>query len=100
MAQAKELFHFSVLVSFLARSKPKIPFHGLFLLRNQTEKLATHASEQQTYFRSSLFSLGKIIVTWLQTKSSGTFGADLACHVGRGQYNSTFSRRILHENRV
>ena len=38
------LFHFLVLVSFLARSKPKIPFHGLFLLRNQTEALATRAA--------------------------------------------------------
>ena len=37
------LLHFLVLVSFLARSKPKIPFHGLFLLRNQTETLATRA---------------------------------------------------------
>ena len=33
-----------VLVSFLARSKPKIPFYGLFLLRKQTETLATQAS--------------------------------------------------------
>ena len=32
-----------VLVSFLARSKPKVPFHDLFLLRKQTETLATQA---------------------------------------------------------
>ena len=38
------LFHFLALVSFLARSKPKIPFLGLSLLRNQTETLATKAS--------------------------------------------------------
>ena len=38
------LFHFLVLVSFLVRSKPKISFHGLFLLRNQTETLATRTS--------------------------------------------------------
>ena len=38
------LFHFLALVSFLARSKPKIPFLGLSLLRNQTETLATQAS--------------------------------------------------------
>ena len=25
---------------YISRSKPKIPFHGLFLLRNQTETLA------------------------------------------------------------
>ena len=40
------LFHFLVLVLFLARSKPKIPFHGLFLFRNQTETLATQAKLQ------------------------------------------------------
>ena len=32
-----------VLVSFLARSKPTVPFHDLFLLRKQTETLATQA---------------------------------------------------------
>ena len=31
------------LVSFLARSKPKVPFLGISLLRNQTEMLATQA---------------------------------------------------------
>ena len=36
-------FHFLALVSFLARPKPRIPFLGLSLLRNQTEKLATQA---------------------------------------------------------
>ena len=34
-------FHFLALVSFLARPKPRIPFLGLSLLRNQTETLAT-----------------------------------------------------------
>ena len=34
---------FLALVSFLARSKPKAPFLGLSLLRNQTETLATQA---------------------------------------------------------
>ena len=34
---------FLALVSFLARSKPKVPFLGLSLLRNQTETLATQA---------------------------------------------------------
>ena len=28
----------------MAQVKPKIPFHGLFLLRNQTEKLAAQAT--------------------------------------------------------
>ena len=36
-------FHCLALVSFLARPKPRIPFLGLFLLRNQTETLATQA---------------------------------------------------------
>ena len=38
------LFHFLALVSFLARSKPKVPFLGISLLRNQTETLDTQAS--------------------------------------------------------
>ena len=43
VAQAREpLFHFLALVSFLARSKPKV-FLGISLLRNQTETLATQA---------------------------------------------------------
>ena len=36
-------FHFLALVSFLARSKLRIPFVGLSLLRNRTETLATQA---------------------------------------------------------
>ena len=36
-------FHFLALVSFLARPKPRIPFLGLSLLRNQTETLAAQA---------------------------------------------------------
>ena len=38
-------FHFLAFVSFLARPKPRIPFLGLSLLRNQTETLATQAME-------------------------------------------------------
>ena len=38
------LFHFLALVSFIARSKPKVPFLSISLLRNQTETLATQAS--------------------------------------------------------
>ena len=37
------LFHFLALVSFLAWSKPKVPFLSISLLRNQTETLATQA---------------------------------------------------------
>ena len=36
--------NFLALVLFLARLKPKVPFLGLPLLRNQTETLATQAS--------------------------------------------------------
>ena len=36
-------FHFLALVSFLARPKPRIPFLGPSLLRNQTETFATQA---------------------------------------------------------
>ena len=36
-------FIFLALVSFIARPKPRIPFLGLSLLRNQTETLATQA---------------------------------------------------------
>ena len=34
-----------VLVSFLAQSKPNVPLNDLFLLRNQTETLATQAND-------------------------------------------------------
>ena len=37
---------FLALVSFLARQKPKVPFLGLSLLRNQTETLATHDGDR------------------------------------------------------
>ena len=47
MAQVKEREGggvFLVLVSFLARPKPKVPFLGLSSLQNQTETLATQAT--------------------------------------------------------
>ena len=43
MAHVKE----RPLVSFLARPKPRIPFLGLSLLRNQTETLATQVNNPQ-----------------------------------------------------
>ena len=46
------LFHFLALVSFLARSKPKVLFFSISLLRNQTETLATQASLSATIFVS------------------------------------------------
>ena len=42
------LFHFSALVSFLERPKPKKPFLCLSLLRSQTETLATQANIELT----------------------------------------------------
>ena len=56
-------FIFLVLVSFLARSKPKIPFHSLFLLRNQTETLATQAT--LSLEEGTLFSTGESVLTIL-----------------------------------
>ena len=47
------LFHFLDLVSFLARSKPKIPFHGIFWLRNQTETLATQSNGTQFQIKNN-----------------------------------------------
>ena len=43
------IFHFLALVSFLARSKPKVPFLGISLPRNQTETLATQALPSITF---------------------------------------------------
>ena len=43
------LFHFLALVLFLGRPKPKIPFPGLFLLRNQTDTLATQARQRLSF---------------------------------------------------
>ena len=51
--RAKMAFHFLALVSFLSLSKPKMPFHGLSLLRNQTETFATqtmHAREPASFW--------------------------------------------------
>ena len=53
-------FIFLALVSFLARPKPRIPFLGLSLLRNQKETLATQANKEREFFsdrgyRSILF---------------------------------------------
>ena len=45
------LFHFLALVSFLARSKPKVPCLGISLLRNQTETLATQARKRSPRLR-------------------------------------------------
>ena len=46
------------LVSFLARPKPRIPFLGLSLLRNQTETLATQATvlDDHLHLADSWFS--------------------------------------------
>ena len=44
------LFYFAALISFLPQPKPKIPFLGLSLLRNQTETLATQASSSVVHY--------------------------------------------------
>ena len=51
MAPIKELI-FLALVSFIARPKPRIPFLGLSLLRNQTETLATQAKIEPVDYSS------------------------------------------------
>ena len=63
MAPIKELappptFIVLALVSFLARSKPRIPFLRLSLLRNQTETLATQA---RTNFEYNDLGLNEVI---------------------------------------
>ena len=48
--ESKTARKMAALVSFLARPKPRIPFLGLSLLRNQTEKLATQARARLVVF--------------------------------------------------
>ena len=55
-------------VSFLARSKPKVSFHDLFLLRNQTETLATQAVPPGTWTQKS--SLKRLRTKTFYTPSS------------------------------
>ena len=54
-------FFFLTLVSFLARSKPKVPFLGLSLLRNQTETLATQARHDGDRLKPKAKRLRQII---------------------------------------
>ena len=58
------LFHFLALVWFLARSKAKISYLGLSLLRNQTETLATQASFLQVL--STAAATIEVSVVYLQ----------------------------------
>ena len=51
------LFHFLALVPFFTWSKPKIPFLGLSLLRNQTETLSTQANKYITVLLNFNFIL-------------------------------------------
>ena len=46
--------HFLALVSFLARSKPKVLFLAISLLRNQTETLATQANRELNFLTVSI----------------------------------------------
>ena len=67
MAQVKE----QSLVLFLARSKPKIPFLGLSLLRNQTETLATQAIQQSACHTTYFLEIGDSgLVIWLKTNKA------------------------------
>ena len=72
-ASPSPLFHFLALVSFLARSKPKIPFLGLSLLRNLTETLATQAIFfWNNYWCSSLPALQALIAVVPPLKWKGS----------------------------
>ena len=67
MAHVKE----QGLVSFLALSKPKIPFLGLSLLRNQTETLATQAIQQSACHTTYFLEIGDSgLVIWLKTNKA------------------------------
>ena len=67
MAQVKE----QGLVSFLALSKPKIPFLGLSLLRNHTETLATQANQQSACHTTYFLEIGDSgLVIWLKTNEA------------------------------
>ena len=67
MAQVKE----QGLVSFLALSKPKIPFLGLSLLRNQTETLSTQAIQQSACHATYFLEIGDSgLVIWLKTNTA------------------------------
>ena len=82
-------FHFLALVSFLARPKPRIPFHGLSLLRNQTEMLATQATEMRTLWHNELVSsilfLWHKEVTQIIQKSPRTINTSLFGEGGGGK---------------
>ena len=86
-ASPSPLFHFLALVSFLARSKPKISFLGLSLLRNLlTETLATQAIFfWDNYWCSSLPAFQALIavVPPLKWKESSAFSAfqNCSCHL-------------------
>ena len=54
-------FHFLALVSFLARPKPRIPFLGPSLLRNQTETFATQAKNLNENVIMMCFHKGPLV---------------------------------------
>ena len=56
MAQVKERGGRGALVSFLAWSKPEVSFHDHFLLRNQTETLATQANADHVKRNVTIFN--------------------------------------------
>ena len=71
------LFHFLALVSFLAQSKPKVPFLGISLLWNQTETLATQAIHKSWIHNK--FIIFKNIPTSVLVLSLPMFATTLFC---------------------
>ena len=67
------LFHFLALVSFLAQSKPKVPFLGISLLRNQTETLATQAKISHKISWDTLPKRCFLMFYWLQMEKIKIF---------------------------
>ena len=107
MAQVN-LFHFLALVLFLARSKPKIPFLGLSLLRNLTETLATQArvymNENDKADTSSQFNFYIIIILDFSTepflKQKITISSQVFCSLCRSILNYSIVsdiQEIMHE---
>ena len=96
-------FHFLALVSFLARPKPRIPFLGLSLLRNQTETLATQArtilffntsaGSIPTAFNSFFIKIGRKLARRFHIDSIRPLGEELNC---RCNTKATFSFKMKH----
>ena len=80
------LFHFLALVIFLTWSKPKIPFLGLSLLRNQTKTLATQASSSVVYYCDRKTSLHNTCYFFMFSRQAKTHSAKWARSVRHTQW--------------